>query len=344
MHKTWPTTLLFASLLITGCGQTPGDAPAAKTQRGLESLHDTISLAMQANTLKGAARSQLQTQAEQRLKTAEKDIRRVQAFAERQARWAATMQQAAEEARTRLLHASLEQARLEALLAKQQRITAEAEQQARLRLQIAQDAIRQNSRAQALLAKLQAKRQLALATLERLDPAPATSVPVTRMAQHHPMQPRKVAHTAPTPNKAKPIKIAAATPHEPTTPKPVQLGDARHGQQLARKCQLCHTFEPGKPGRFGPNLYGILEQPAGKQPGFHYSHALARAEFSWRQPELQAFLCHSGKAIKQLTGNHRATTKMPPQHICGQDANDIIAYLRELKMRAAKAQDERSEG
>ncbi|RMH60124.1 MAG: hypothetical protein D6678_06585 [Zetaproteobacteria bacterium] len=330
MNKHGNAYLLFlTALLLGGCGANQNNAPAAAAQHSIQAMRSATAMAIEATKLPAAQRPPLLEQARKQLKDQEKDYMRLQALAAQRARWASLMQQAAEEAQSRLLHSSLEQARLETLLAKQRRITAQAAEQARLRHRIAQDAIRQSVRTNTLLAQVRASRQLALASIDRLGFSPAATQPMAR-----------VAHAKPIPS---PARKLSATPAR-LTKKPAMrvsafdnnTGDAMRGMRLARKCRLCHSFEPGTPGPHGPSLYGVLDEPAGKQPRFHYSHALTKAAFIWREEALEAYLCHSGRAIKTLTGNHHATTKMPPQHICGQDAKDVIAYLRTLKAQAAR--------
>jgi len=40
---------------------------------------------------------------------------------------------------------------------------------------------------------------------------------------------------------------------------------------------------------------------------------------------------NSKKAIKKLTGNKKAETKMAPQQVKGADADEVIAFLKNLK-------------
>src|SRR5215470_834770 len=53
-------------------------------------------------------------------------------------------------------------------------------------------------------------------------------------------------------------------------PAPVAGGDPEQGRQVYRKCQACHSLEPGKNG-IGPTLAGIMGKKAGSEPAYAYS-------------------------------------------------------------------------
>lgn len=55
-------------------------------------------------------------------------------------------------------------------------------------------------------------------------------------------------------------------------------------------CQGCHNIEAGAPHRAGPNLFGILDQPAASQAGFAYSPALQSSGLSWSRASLAAWV------------------------------------------------------
>ena len=47
------------------------------------------------------------------------------------------------------------------------------------------------------------------------------------------------------------------------------------GQQIAKQCQACHTFEKGGPNRVGPNLWNIVGDERGEdRGGFNFSAAM----------------------------------------------------------------------
>ena len=114
-----------------------------------------------------------------------------------------------------------------------------------------------------------------------------------------------------------------------------QAESLQRGHALSQKCLLCHNLKAGQKKKFGPNLFAVVDQPAGKSKHYKYSNTLATADFIWNDDNLAQWICHSGKSIKQLTGRRNARTKMPNQRICGQDAKDVVAYLRTVQSRAS---------
>lgn len=118
-----------------------------------------------------------------------------------------------------------------------------------------------------------------------------------------------------------------------TMPTPVSsAGDAANGKNQAKRCKGCHSF--GSAGRHmtGPNLFGVYGKTAGKVAGFSkYSGDLKNATFVWDEVSLAAWVCSSKEAIKTLTGNPEAKTRMSVQKKCGTKGQDIAAYLKSLK-------------
>ncbi|ATX82511.1 Cytochrome c2 [Mariprofundus ferrinatatus] len=108
-------------------------------------------------------------------------------------------------------------------------------------------------------------------------------------------------------------------------------GSATAGAGKVGKCKACHTFDSGGADKMGPNLFAIHGRSAGKAPGFKYGSDLQAATFVWDEQKLALWVCDSPSAIKSLTGNSGAKTKMSKQNKCGGDAQDIAAYLKSLK-------------
>jgi nitrite reductase (NO-forming) len=79
-------------------------------------------------------------------------------------------------------------------------------------------------------------------------------------------------------------------------------GDREQGRQVYRKCQACHSLEPGKNG-IGPTLAAIVGKRAGSEPGFAYSAALRASGLSW-----------DGATLDQFFSTHKSpspTTRCP---------------------------------
>jgi len=147
----------------------------------------------------------------------------------------------------------------------------------------------------------------------------------------------RVKHAAEKPAKA--IKTAvkkAVKPAAPVMTKPAAApaavavaGDAVRGRQIARKCQACHNFTDKK--KVGPGLKGVFGRKAGIMPDMRYSKALKAGGWVWNEKNLHMWDCDSRKAIKVLSGNPSAKTKMPPQHICdAAKLADLTAFLKTL--------------
>jgi cytochrome c len=79
---------------------------------------------------------------------------------------------------------------------------------------------------------------------------------------------------------------AAAEPIE----KLLASADPQRGQQAAKVCQSCHTFEKGGPNRVGPNLWGVVGRPKASEPGFNYSAAMKAKGGEWTYEDLNHFL------------------------------------------------------
>lgn len=104
----------------------------------------------------------------------------------------------------------------------------------------------------------------------------------------------------------------------PAAPKPVD-GATLFKQQ----CGTCHTTTQSEPVRQGPPLNGIVGRRAGTMDNFHYSPGFAKADFSWDEARLDAWLTNPQGVIP---GAMMAYRQAKPEV-----RTTIIAYLKELK-------------
>jgi cytochrome c len=89
-----------------------------------------------------------------------------------------------------------------------------------------------------------------------------------------------------------------------------------------QQCATCHTNNLNDPVRQGPSLFGIVGRRAGAVDGFHYSAGFAKADFSWDDAKLDAWISNPQQMI---SGTVMAYRQAKPEVRAA-----IIAYLKEL--------------
>ena len=97
------------------------------------------------------------------------------------------------------------------------------------------------------------------------------------------------------------------------------------------KCKACHTFNQGGKHKTGPNLFGVMGRKAGSTDFKKYSKSLKNGAWVWDEENMKAWVCDSKKAIKELSGDPHARTKMGKQKKCGDAAASVVAFLNTLK-------------
>jgi nitrite reductase (NO-forming) len=140
-------------------------------------------------------------------------------------------------------------------------------------------------------------------------PASPPAAPSQQPAHEHGMSHTTAAADTQT---SAPTQPAAVAP-------PAAGGDPAAGRLVFRKCQACHSLEPGK-AILGPSLAGIIGRKAGSEAGYNYSPAMKQANVVWDAKSLDAYLTDPQKFIP---GN-----KMPfPGLKTDTDRADIIALF-----------------
>lgn len=93
------------------------------------------------------------------------------------------------------------------------------------------------------------------------------------------------------------------------------------GTLFRRQCATCHSLNASDPPRQGPTLAGVYGRKPGSVAGFHYSAGFAKADFTWDQPHLDAYLTNPQSVIPGAVMPYR-------QANAGVRAS-IIDYLKE---------------
>ena len=126
---------------------------------------------------------------------------------------------------------------------------------------------------------------------------------------------------APAGGPAAPAAAAKVEPIEPAIAK----ADPKHGEQVAKVCLQCHTFEKGGANKIGPNLFGIMEENIAAVPNYQFSQALAAHKGEkWDPEKLNVWLYKPQEFAKGTKMTFPGLPKV-------QDRADVVAYLESLK-------------
>jgi cytochrome c len=97
------------------------------------------------------------------------------------------------------------------------------------------------------------------------------------------------------------------------------------GQDVAKKCTQCHTFEKGGANKIGPNLYGVVgEEIASGKGGYAFSDALKAKKAKWDDESLNEWLF---KPQAYAKGTKMTFAGLPK----AEDRANLIKYLETLK-------------
>src|SRR6478735_8313775 len=153
------------------------------------------------------------------------------------------------------------------------------------------------------------------------SPTPAPAATTGEIARPAPLHDRALAEarppaaSAPVQDSSKPDKESQKAAADAAAPQ----GDAVAGRQVFKKCQACHSLDPGKT-ILGPSLAGIVGRKSGAEPNFNYSPALKQAALTWDAATLDGYLMDPQKTVP---GN-----RMPfPGLKTDRDRKDVIAFL-----------------
>ena len=116
-------------------------------------------------------------------------------------------------------------------------------------------------------------------------------------------------------------------PAEPAGPEPIAAllasASVEDGQQVARKCASCHTFEPGGANKVGPNLANVVGGDKAHLDNYAYSSAFQELGGTWSYEDLNHFL-YKPRDFAPGTKMTFAGLSSP------EDRAAIIAYMRSV--------------
>jgi len=122
--------------------------------------------------------------------------------------------------------------------------------------------------------------------------------------------------------------LALSLPLLTPSVSPAQEASMADGQRLFQmRCGACHTVQPGQ-NRAGPSLAGVFGRKAGTVAGARYSDALKKADITWSEETLGAYLDNP----RGLVPNTTMTVSL--RDAAQRDA--VIAYLRSLPQPPAQ--------
>jgi cytochrome c len=103
-------------------------------------------------------------------------------------------------------------------------------------------------------------------------------------------------------------------------------GDPAKGEQIFKKCGICHAVGPNAKNKIGPVLNGIVGRKWGAVPDFNYSEDIKAGAAQgkvWDEATLDAYLANP----KKLAPKGKMVFPGLPNP---QDRADVIAYLSQF--------------
>jgi cytochrome c len=103
-------------------------------------------------------------------------------------------------------------------------------------------------------------------------------------------------------------------------------GDATAGENVYKKCKICHQIGEGAKNTVGPEQNGVIGRKAGTAEGFNYSPAMKEAGekgLVWTEDNLHKYLENPKEFVPK---NKMAFVGLKEQ----KDRDDVIAYLKKF--------------
>lgn len=136
---------------------------------------------------------------------------------------------------------------------------------------------------------------------------------------------------------SKPKTVAILPKAEESAPAMKKAAPVKVDMKVLNRCAACHSLaakiEVGPGLGKGNGIPGVFNRKAGTFPNFRYKFTkyINGNGWLWDEVHLRKWICDSKKAIRKFTGNVKARTKMPSQHICDPAKQGaVIAALRSI--------------
>jgi cytochrome c len=110
---------------------------------------------------------------------------------------------------------------------------------------------------------------------------------------------------------------------EPPIAQLLASADPKRGEDAAKVCQACHTFEKGGPSKVGPNLWGVVGRMRATMSGFDYSNGMKSMAGAWTLEDLSQFLAKPQVFVVGTKMTFAGLTRPSVRA-------DVIAYLNSL--------------
>jgi cytochrome c len=134
-------------------------------------------------------------------------------------------------------------------------------------------------------------------------------------------KPAKAAYPIAANEAAAPAEAAPAEEKAtPITPEQFAKADPAKGEDIAKKCAQCHTWDKGGANKVGPNLYGVIGRARASAAGFSYSDAIKKLGGSWTAQDIAAFIF---KPSQYAPGTKMTFPGLPK----AEDRADVLAFL-----------------
>jgi cytochrome c len=71
---------------------------------------------------------------------------------------------------------------------------------------------------------------------------------------------------------------------------PASADDLAQGEQVFKKCQICHSIGPGAKNKVGPELNGLDGRHSGSVAGYDYSAANTNSGIVWNEQTFKQYI------------------------------------------------------